>query len=206
MPRHLKFGIVFLVALSLAGVSDYYNLQKRISDLMKAEREPSQPYLTAQPGFSETAPVRKVTLFFPSSSQDDLLESELREIHSSDVPPIEAKQIVAELIAGSKEGRLPALPADAKLRELFVTGDGLAVVDVTREASSSHPGGLTQEMTSVYALVNSLTQNVKGIERVQILVEGVEVETLAGHIDLTRPFRQDLSRTDKNLVSAKSEF
>ena len=51
------------------------------------------------------------------------------------------------------------------------------------------------ELASIYAVVNSLTQNVSKIDRVQILIEGAEAETLAGHIDLSRPFSEDLSMT-----------
>jgi hypothetical protein len=51
------------------------------------------------------------------------------------------------------------------------------------------------ELASIYSVVNSLTQNVSGINRVQILIEGAEAETLAGHIDLSRPLVEDLSMT-----------
>lgn len=200
MPRHIKFGIAFLLLLSILGVSYYYNLQRRVRELMQRPQEAREPYLAARPVFAETAPRRSVRLFFPSSQRDGLLEPEEREIHSSERPAVEAKQIVAELIAGSKAGRLPALPATTQLRELFVTADGLAVVDVTKEASGSHPGGLTYEVASIYAVVNSLTQNVQGIDRVQILIEGMEAETLAGHIDMSRPFREDLT-----LISSRSD-
>jgi len=40
-----------------------------------------------------------------------------------------------------------------------------------------------------------LTQNVSKIDQVQILIEGAEAETLAGHVDLSRPFSEDLSMT-----------
>ena len=85
--------------------------------------------------------------------------------------------------------------SETGLRELFVTPQGLAVVDFTQEASSRHPGGLTMELASIYSVVNSLTQNVGKIGRVQILIEGAEAETLAGHIDLSHPFSEDLSMT-----------
>ena len=193
MPRHIKFGMIFLLLLSILGISYYYNLQRRIRGLVETPREPSQPYLAAKPLFAESAPLRKVKVFYPSSRRDGLLEPEEREIHSSNQPALEAKQIVAELISGSNSEHLPALPPETKLRELFVTPQGLAVVDITKEASHTHPGGLTQELASIYAVVNSLTQNVESIGQVQILIEGAEAETLAGHIDLTRPFREDLS-------------
>jgi Sporulation and spore germination len=191
MPRHIRIGIVCLAILSVVGASYYYNLQRRIHELVRPTREAPQPYLATQPVFSEAAPLRKVKLLFPSATQDGLLEPEERDIHVSDLPSAEAKQIMGELITGSRQGRLPALPPKTQLRELFITDEGLAVVDITREARDSHPGGLTQEVTSIYAIVNSLTQNVKGIESVQIVIEGAEAETLAGHIDLTRPFHED---------------
>jgi Sporulation and spore germination len=194
MPRHILFGLFFLALISLIGVSYYYDLQKRIQELVRPGSEPA-PYLAVPPAVSPSAPLRKVRLFFPSSRQDKLLEVEERDIRSSELPSEEAKQIVAELIRGSHERRLPALPSETRLRELFVTTQGLAVVDLTQEASRHHPGGLTMELASIYSVVNSLTQNVSEIDRVQILIEGAEAETLAGHIDLSRPFSEDLSIT-----------
>ena len=124
MPRHIKFGMIFLLLLSILGISYYYNLQRRIRGLVETPREPSQPYLAAKPLFAESAPLRKVKVFYPSSRRDGLLEPEEREIHSSNQPALEAKQIVAELISGSNSERLPALPPETKLRELFVTPSG----------------------------------------------------------------------------------
>lgn len=195
MPRHIKLGLVFLGLVLVLGISYYYNLQKHISQLVRPPQEPPQPYLVDKPVFSETAPLKRVRIFFPSKSRDGLLEPEEREIHSSDQISAEAKQIIAELIAGSKEGHSAAIPPETKLREVFVSEEGLAVVDLTKEVSVNHPGGLTQEVSSIYAIVNSLTENLPSIQKVQILIEGAEAETLAGHIDLSRPLRQDLSMT-----------
>ena len=194
MPRHLLIGLFFLAFISAIGVSYYYDLQKRIEEFVRPGPEPA-PVLAIPPAVSPSAPLRKVKLFFPSSKQDSLLEVEERDIRSSELPSEEAKQIVAELINGSLGGRLPALPPEARLRELFVTAQGLAVVDLSQEASSRHPGGLAMELGSIYSVVNSLTQNVGRIGRVQILIEGAEAETLAGHVDLGLPFKEDLSMT-----------
>ena len=194
MPRHILFGLIFLALISLVGVSYYYDLQKRIQEVVRPRPEPA-PYLAIPPAISPSAPLRKVKLFFPSSRPGNLLEVEERYIRSSDLPSEEGKQLIAELISGSRERRLPALPSETGLRELFVTAQGLAVVDLTRDASVRHPGGLTMELASIYSVVNSLTQNVGKIGQVQILIEGAEAETLAGHIDLSHPFSEDLSMT-----------
>ena len=195
MPRHIKFGLIALLLIALAGVSYYFNLRRRVQELVQRPKEPTQPYLAMGPVISESAPPRKVKLFFPSREKEGLLVLEERDIRASDLSSVEAKQIVAELIRGPGGACCPALPAETKLRELFILKEGLAVVDFTKEISSNHPGGITQELASIYSIVNSLTQNVAGVKSVQILIEGGEAETLAGHIDISRPIAEDLSMT-----------
>ena len=55
------------------------------------------------------------------------------------------------------------------------------------------PGGSTLELLTVYAIVNTVTANLSAVERVQILVDGKQADTLAGHVDLRRPFERDTS-------------
>ena len=44
---------------------------------------------------------------------------------------------------------------------------------------------------TVYAIVNAVTANLPSVQRVQILVDGKEVDTIAGHIDVRRPLARD---------------
>ena len=92
----------FLALISLVGVSYYYDLQKSIQELVRPQPDPA-PFLAVPPTLSPSAPLRKVRLFFPSSTQDNRLEAEERDIRSSKLPSEEAKQIIAELIKGSRE-------------------------------------------------------------------------------------------------------
>jgi hypothetical protein len=52
----------------------------------------------------------------------------------------------------------------------------------------------------VYAVVNAVTTNLPAIARVQILVGGREVDTLAGHLDLRRPLQKNLKWTTGGLA------
>jgi germination protein M len=65
------------------------------------------------------------------------------------------------------------------------------VLDFSRELQTLHTGGTTGEILTVYSIVNTLTMNFKEVERVQILIDGDEVETLVGHLDLEQPFTRD---------------
>jgi hypothetical protein len=45
----------------------------------------------------------------------------------------------------------------------------------------------------VYTIVDALTANLPAVRSVQVLVDGKEVETLAGHVDLRRPLAKNLA-------------
>ena len=59
--------------------------------------------------------------------------------------------------------------------------------------SEGHAGGSLDELFTVYALVNALALNMNEINAVQILIEGREVDTLKGHVDLRRPLGLNLN-------------
>jgi hypothetical protein len=80
-----------------------------------------------------------------------------------------------------------AIPEGTKLRAIYVDGQGQAFVDLSREVSASHAGGALEEILTVYSIVNAVTENLPAVHAVQILVDGREVDTLAGHVDLRRP-------------------
>lgn len=105
----------------------------------------------------------------------------------------QAKEIVNAQIAPVAEPLVSAIPPGTKLRALFVTERGEAYVDLSREVSAAHPGGSLNELLTVYTLVNALTANLPAVTSVQVLVDGKEVDTLAGHVDLRRPLSENLA-------------
>ena len=80
-----------------------------------------------------------------------------------------------------------------KLRAIFITDRGEAFVDFSRELATGHSGGSTNELLTVYTIVNALTANLPAVNSVQLLVDGKQVETLAGHVDLRRPLEKNLA-------------
>jgi len=88
--------------------------------------------------------------------------------------------------------QVSAIPAGVTLRDVFITERGDAFVDLSGDITAKHPGGSLDEIFTVYTLVNALTVNLPAIQRVQILVDGKEVDTLAGHVDLRHPLAKSL--------------
>lgn len=139
---------------------------------------------------------RAVTLFF-LSEDDSLLHPEEREIPASGSPEAEAERILAELILGPKSELVASLPPETKVRQVFMTKDGSAYVDFSRDIVEKSAYGSSSELGTIYSIVNTLAVNFKSVKKVYILVEGNERETLGGHLDLSRPFLPDFSLVAK---------
>jgi len=101
------------------------------------------------------------------------------------------KALVAALAEGPREGGAPVLPATAKLRGAYLGEDGLALIDFEPDLGTFQPGGVSGELLTVFALVHTLAENVPGIRSVQILVNGEERSTLAGHVKISEPLEPD---------------
>lgn len=195
MPRHIALGMMVLALLLVGGAVYFMNLQRQVQRLAGLPPEAQAPALMEEPAFEATAPRKRVTLFFASAEVDGRLEAEEHDIYASEQVTLEAKQILVALIKGPRSGHVAALPPETRLREVYWAEGGLLVVDITGEATLRHPGGITGEVSSIYSVVNSLTYNLPEVSEVQILIDGAEADTLAGHIDLRRPLPQDLSMT-----------
>jgi hypothetical protein len=74
----------------------------------------------------------------------------------------------------------------ADVRDVYLLNDGSAVVDTNAAFANSHPSGVLAEELTVASIVVTLNANDSAIQRVKILVDGKERETLAGHADLRR--------------------
>ncbi|MFQ6108194.1 MAG: GerMN domain-containing protein [Candidatus Aminicenantales bacterium] len=144
------------------------------------------PYAHERP-IGEEVRAKKVDLFFPAE-EDSLLHREEREIVASSSVVEEARQVIEELLKGSRSGYLSPFPPETKLREIYLTAEGIAYVDFTREIQEKHLHGSSAEMATIFSIVNSLTYNFEPIKKVFILVDGREKETLGGHISLAQPF------------------
>ncbi len=149
---------------------------------------PAQP----QPAQSAAAAERKITatLFYVSDDGMTLVGTQ-REVPFGATVPEQARAIVEAQIA-SPAPLVSAIPAETKLRGVFVTERGDAFVDLSSDVSLKHTGGSLDEIFTVYTIVNALTVNLPAITRVQILIDGKEADTLAGHVDLRHPLAKSL--------------
>ena len=124
----------------------------------------------------------QVKLYVLASSGRELA-TETEEILYSPSLQQQAKEVVRLLLR-----RSGTIPRGVSLRELFITSQGVAYLDLSQELVSNHTGGSSGEELTVFSLSQTLIANFPAVKTVRILVEGREIQTIAGHLDLTVPY------------------
>ncbi len=176
-PKQVFLPILIIVILTfLAGSFIYYKYQNKIY--------PKLP-IKVKEGIT-------VDLYFAEPNSENLIR-EKRKVEATGDLTSQSKQVILELIKGPDTNLTGTIPPGTSLRNLSINHDGIAFVDFSPELTTRHPGGSSAELLTIYSIVNSLTLNFKGIKKVQILVEGKKVETIAGHIFAMRPFEANTS-------------
>lgn len=141
-----------------------------------------------------TAEGRRInaTLFFVSQDAQSLVPVR-REVPFAATTAEQARQIVVGQLGEPPATLHSPIPRGTTVRGVFVSEEGVAFVDLSAEAAASHPGGSTAEALTIYSIVNAVIVSLPDVRAVQILVDGREVETLAGHVDLRHPLPKNMT-------------
>ena len=194
MTRRLAIRVGFGVFALAAAWFLFFGLPKWYASRQTQEAAEAGA-AAAQPGGSA---IRKITATLYYVSEDgNALTPVQREVTFAAAVPEQARAIIEAQLA-SAAPLVSAIPPDTKLRDVFVSERGDAFVDLTGAVTEKHPGGSLDEIFTVYTIVNALTVNLPAITRVQILVDGKEVDTLAGHVDLRHPLAKSLEWVTQN--------
>jgi hypothetical protein len=181
--RWLQVGGIFLLFAVAAWIA---------SSVLERVVSPAAAPSTAPAPAAPAASVPHIiaTLYY-GTPDGQALAAVKREVPLGEGPREQGRQILESEFEAPPAPYLSLIPRGTTLRAFYITDRGDAFVDLSAEASTQHPGGSTHELLTVYAIVNAVTANLASVERVQILIDGRQADTLAGHVDLRRPFERD---------------
>jgi spore germination protein GerM len=155
-----------------------------------AAPQPTTPPPTVEAPAAAT-PRIKARLYYLAADGLRLQPAE-REVDYSEDAAEQVRHLVTALLQSPPEPLIATLPPGTTLRNVYLGANAVAYVDFSPEVSRSHGGGSLDELFTVYSVVNTITDNLSPVKAVQILVDGREADTLAGHVDLRRPLQRNL--------------
>ncbi|HVR21798.1 MAG TPA: GerMN domain-containing protein [Candidatus Polarisedimenticolia bacterium] len=182
IPRHFFIALSILLAAVL-GMSLYAWRMRGRAAATPVPSLDSGPVVAPVAGNTE-----RVTLFV---AYDDIevLRSQSAQIPMPSVRQQRAEEVLRALIALYLDKSSPhPIPPGSDIRSVYLVDPGLAVIDVNAAFADGHRSGVLAEELTVASLIQTLSENIPGILKVKILVEGKQRDTLAGHADLSNFF------------------
>jgi hypothetical protein len=185
MPRNLKIVLVILGAAVLVGLISLHGLNQRVEQFAetKVSDEQARHELLAQPISTSSDTKVKANIFWAAGA--DKTSPVEMDLELSLNPTQRAKQVLHSLVTDPPTPEQRTLPADATLLGFYILSDGTAIADFSQSLASETPSGILSEEVAVNSIVQTLQSNVSSLRRLKILIHGQEVDTLAGHVDLT---------------------
>lgn len=184
----MRIGIRYLIALMLLVVIMVSGCASNVpvSDMHNGNNSKEPKTQTVQAGQNDANQAKVATIkitVYRATPDAMYLVPETHQIAYNDAP---AKSAVELLLAEpSSKDVVSPIPPGTALRKLVIK-DHVAYVDFNDKLIKNNVGGSTSERLLVGAIVNTLTEFPE-IQKVQILVDGKNIETIAGHVDLSEP-------------------
>jgi hypothetical protein len=189
--RWIRWVVGVLCVAVVVGVFYLPILRQRLrvaAKLQQQTAEQARRELTQAVPINPGEPRVKAKLFWASGNGDGTLVDSTVELPLSDDPVLRSKQVLNTLLAGPVDADLRTLPPDAVLLAFYLLPNGTAIADFSEPLATSTPSGIQSEQLAVDSITRTLEANVPKVQRLKILIHGQEVETLAGHLDLTGTF------------------
>jgi hypothetical protein len=202
--QRILFTVMLIAAVAMAAF--LIRLRERAQDRLRVVQD-SVPLI--EPSGS---PLESVSLLIPNDTDGSLLPAQrslpmpkdesararvlletllesFREPHSThpiaDGTSSGANSLANSSTLGINEVYLMPLPQP---KGSTPTPGLMAVVDLSAAFAAAHPSGIEPETLTLLAIIGTLHANIPAVTQVRFLVDGHQVETLAGHADLTRTY------------------
>ena len=128
-----------------------------------------------------------VKVYFCGES-DEELRGEYRTIRNQGNVAGNIKATISELLAGPKDADLaPILPRKTNIINVYIDRYDICYLDFSKEIKENAMGGSSSELLIINGIAYTVAKNFPAIKKLQILVDGEEVDTIGGHINLRLP-------------------
>lgn len=184
MPSDWKIVLGILTVAVLIGLASLGRLHQRMKTLSENPHadEQARREVMAAPVATPTDVTTQAEMFWQSGA-DQLAPVAIKLPLSAD--PVERSKQVLDALIAQPTPQQHTLPSDTTVLGFYILPDGTAIADFSDALATETPSGIASEQTAVDSIVDTLKANVPSLRRLKILIHGQEVDTLAGHVDLT---------------------
>jgi Sporulation and spore germination len=178
IPRHFQIMIsLLLLAILIVGI---YIIQLR-----RGEQQLSQQQATMAPAAPQAGGNVESIHVLVAYDDDQALRWRDSQVFMPYDRSLRAKAAMRAVLEQYLQKPSPhPVGKGAAIKDVYLIDSDTLLVDTTAAFADEHPSGILLEEMTLASLIETVSANVPGVNKVKFLVEGKERETLAGHADL----------------------
>ncbi|HZD95619.1 MAG TPA: GerMN domain-containing protein [Candidatus Sulfotelmatobacter sp.] len=178
IPRHFQITIALVLLAILASGLVILRLthQEEAKTLRAADTLPVSPAVAGK---------QEHIQLLVAYDEDQALRWRPADVFLPTERTLRAKELLRSVLAQYLQNPSPhPLSQGADIRDVYFIAQDTLIVDTTARFANGHPSGILLEEMTLASLIETLSANMPGVNKVKFLVDGKERETLAGHADL----------------------
>lgn len=178
ISRSLQIALALLIAVTVALGIYTVKLMRHAEDLQTGATD------TAPIAPPTEGPTSTMTLVVARDDDSSLVRRPVT-LATPQEPSMRMQSALRALLAYYASKDSPhLLGAGSDLKDVYMVGKGLVVVDLNTAFVERHRSGIMVENLTLNSLIQTIHANAPEVRQVRFLVEGKERDTLAGHADL----------------------
>jgi Sporulation and spore germination len=112
------------------------------------------------------------------------------QVHKEAALRHQLSQMIEQMARQPENEKMRSLwPLPLKVRSAYLRKNGFLILDFEKGVQYNQSNSAFDELAAIYLIVRTITANYEQIKQVKFLIGGQETETLAGHIDISRPLK-----------------
>lgn len=165
MNKKLFITIIIVLVLCIIGIGGYL--------IFKNNSNPEQNEIKPQEEISDEQMRQTIATLYYQNKETKELMPEGRMVDSKELLTDPYAKLIELLMEGPKNEKLQSvIPQGTRVLKTELKGD-MVYLDLSKEFIDNHQGGQEAENTTIYAIVNTLTE-LNEVNSVKILINGRE--------------------------------
>jgi len=190
MSRAFRISLLLLLLAVLAGLFELPNLRLQVLHYERQQQSEEEARREVIRSVPEGPEVKKETVpvFWLAADDPNQLAAVATPLALGADPRERARVALDALITAAPSPEQRPLPLETSLLQFYLLPDGTAVADFSDALSHQLPSGIASEQLALDSIVQTLHAADPQVQRLRILIDGQEAETLAGHVDISTAF------------------
>jgi hypothetical protein len=152
-------------------------------------------YLYFKPKFSFESPFIANMNSKESGISEETGEGDPSDLYKDSSPVIYEEEFRQDTVLVIAEDVITKVikPYKIRLHDLYMDRTGVIYIDLSDGLSKDFRGDVLEELNIVAGLYSRIKTSVPGFTALKILIQGKEVESFGGHIDISRPIGEGIA-------------